>query len=112
MAPPPPVEDDEVERRSDVRGPRRDLWAELPDGARLVVLEAGRKGVFLAHDDPDSFALGARMEIAIAGAQGKAIARCELVRKEIDPRRGIALLIVHMAPAAEEIYGALLGESR
>ena len=104
------MDDDEVERRSDVRGPRRDLYAELPGGERLAVLEAGRKGVFLAHDDPDSFALGARLEIAIAGAAGKATARCELVRKEIQPRKGIALLIVHMAPAAETIYGALLGE--
>ncbi len=93
-----------------MRGPRRDLYAELPGGARLVVLEAGRKGVFLAHDDPDSFALGARLEVAITGAHGKATLRCELVRKEIQPRKGIALLIVHMAPAAEATYAALLGE--
>jgi hypothetical protein len=102
--------DEDVERRSDVRGPRRDLWAELPDGARLVVLEAGRKGVFLAHDDPDAFALGAKLEIAIDGAQGRAAARCEVVRKEIQPRKGFALLIVSMSPAAEATYVALLGE--
>ena len=102
--------DEDVERRSDVRGPRRDLWAELPGGARLAVLEAGRKGVFVAHDDPDAFALGAKLEVAIAGAQGKAAMRCEVVRKEIQPRQGIALLIVSMSPAAETVYVALLDE--
>jgi hypothetical protein len=104
--------DDDVERRSDVRGPVRDLWAELPGGgARLAVLEAGMKGVFLAVDDPDAFALGARLEVTIAGAQGKATARCELIRKEIHPRRGIALLIVSMSPADETTYSALIGDA-
>jgi hypothetical protein len=119
-APDPPEPDQEraevgfaaedVERRRGVRGPVRDLWAELPDGGRAPVLEAGRKGVFIALDEPDAFALGTRWEIAIAGAGGRAVARVELVRKEIQPRRGVALLIVHMAPAAEATYRTLLGE--
>ncbi|HTJ45852.1 MAG TPA: hypothetical protein VL463_27300 [Kofleriaceae bacterium] len=104
------IPDDDVERRAGVRGPVRDLHAELPGGVRGAVLEAGRKNVFVAHDDPDSVALGARIEITIVGAQARAIARCEVVRKEIQPRRGLALLIVHMAPAAETTYLAMLHE--
>jgi hypothetical protein len=100
--------DDEVERRAGVRGPVRDLWAELPGGAKVAVLEAGTKGIFVAQDDPDGVALGARMEIVIVGASGRAAARCEVIRKEIQPRRGIALLIVHMTPAAEAAYHAML----
>ena len=101
-------DEEEVERRAGVRGPVRDLWAELPGGAKHAVLEAGTKGVFVAHDDPDSVALGARVEIAIVGASARAQARCEVIRKEIHPRRGIALLIVHMTPAAEAAYRAIL----
>ena len=103
------IPDDDVERRAGVRGPVRDLWAELPGGVRGAVLEAGRKNVFVAHDDPDSVALGARIDVTIAGTQ-KVAARCEVVRKEIQPRRGLALLIVHMAPAAEAAYLAMLDE--
>lgn len=101
---------DEVERRAGVRGPVRDLWAELPGGARVAVLEAGKKGVFVALDDPDSVALGARMDIVIVGANARASARCELVRKEIQPRRGVALMIMHMTPADEQAYRTILGD--
>lgn len=104
------MSDEDVERRKVVRGPVKDLHAELPGGARVAVLEAGKKGVFLAVDDPDAFALGARWEIAIEGPQGKVAMKVELVRKEIEPRRGVALLIVHMTPAAEAAYRAMLGD--
>lgn len=104
------MSDEDVERRKGVRGPVKDLIALLPGGVRAAVLEAGGKNVFVAVDDPDAFALGARWEIAITGAQGKAAARVELVRKEIQPRKGIALLIVHMAPADEATYRVLRGD--
>ncbi len=106
----PSFVEENIERRSTLRGPQRDLWAELPGGVRAAVLEAGKKGVFVAVDDPDGFALGARLEVAIAGAIGKVTARVDVIRKEIHPRRGIALLIVHMAPAAEATYASLTGE--
>jgi hypothetical protein len=98
----------EVERRTDVRGPVRDLEVVLPGDERVAVLEAGKRGVFVALDDPDRFALGARLEITIAWRGGAVTARAEVVRKEIDPRRGIALLIMHMSPAGAAAYDAML----
>jgi hypothetical protein len=97
-----------VERRTGVRGPVKGLRCALPAGRSALVLEAGRRGVFIEVDDPDSFALGARLDVVISGPDGNAAARVDVVRKEIDPRRGIALLIVHMSPAAEETYLAWL----
>jgi hypothetical protein len=87
-----------------------DLFADLPGGVRTPVLEAGTRGVFVGVDDPDAFALGARLEVTIRGAAGVAAAKVEVIRKEIDPRRGIALLIVHMAPAADATYRSWLGK--
>jgi hypothetical protein len=98
-----------VERRTDRRGPVRELEAVLPGGEHVEVLEAGRRGVFLAIDNPDRYALGARLDVFITGRGHRAHARTEVVRKEISPRHGIALLIVHMSPAQAEAYEAMLG---
>lgn len=98
----------DVERRTDLRGPVRDLEVTLPGDERVAVLEAGKRGVFVALDDPDRFPLGARLEITITSRGREAAGRTEVVRKEIDPRRGIALLIVHMSPAAAAAYDAML----
>jgi hypothetical protein len=98
----------EVERRTDLRGPVRDLEVVLPGDERVAVLEAGRRGVFVALADPDRFPLGGRLEITITGRGRQASGRAEVVRKEIDPRRGVALLIVHMAPAETDAYEAML----
>ncbi|MCE9576858.1 MAG: hypothetical protein K8W52_27175 [Deltaproteobacteria bacterium] len=101
---------EDVERRSRVRGPVRDLVAELPGGAHAVVTEAGDTAIFIEQADPDALALGARLEIVIVGAGGRAPARVEVVRKEIHPRRGVALLLVHLAPDALATYRGLRGE--
>lgn len=98
----------DVERRTDLRGPVRDLEVLLPGDERVEVLEAGMRGVFVALDDPDRFALGAKLDITISSREHAAYGRTEVVRKEIDPRRGIALLIVHMSPADAAIYQAML----
>jgi hypothetical protein len=99
---------EDVERRTDLRGPVRGLRCALPGGAVVDVLEAGKRGVFIGLDDPDAYPLGARLEIALDVAPGitpaAVRARVEVVRKEIDPRRGAALMIVHIAPAAEAVY--------
>jgi len=101
--------DDEVERRTDLRGPVRDLVCDLPRGERVAVLEAGLRGIFVALDDPDRLALGAKLEVEITSPRGqRATARVEVVRKEIDPRCGVALLIVHMSPDAKTAYEAML----
>jgi hypothetical protein len=97
-----------VERRTELRGPVRHLEVVLPGGEKVVVLEAGKRGIFIALDDPDRFALGARLEVTIAGKGRRVSGRAEVVRKEIDPRRGIALMIVHMSPTAAADYEAML----
>lgn len=100
--------DEEVERRTNLRGPVRDLVVVLPGNERVEVLEAGRRGVFVALADPDRFPLGHRLEFHVISHGRSAIGRGEVVRKEIDPRRGVALLIVHMSPADEAAYLAMM----
>lgn len=97
-----------LERRTGVRGPVKGLRCALPGGKSADVVEAGRRGVFVEVPDPDAYPLGARLDVVISAADGNAAARVEVIRKEIDPRRGVALLIVHMSPAAEEVYAAWL----
>jgi hypothetical protein len=105
----PSIADEDVERRTDLRGPVRDLACTLPGGTIVPVLEAGRRGIFIELADPDSLALGARLDVEVTSPSGERVtARVEVVRKEIDPRRGCALLIVHMSPAAKAAYDAML----
>ena len=80
----------------------------LPGDERVEVLEAGRRGVFVALDDPDRFPLGHRLDITVTSRGRAAAAAADVVRKEIDPRRGIALLIVHMSPDAEAEYQLMM----
>jgi hypothetical protein len=103
----PSVVAEKIERRRTVRGPRRDLTVTV-GGLRATVLEAGPKGLFVGLDDPDQLALGARLEVTIEGHRRRAVARAEVVRKEIHPRRGAALLLVHLSPQAEADYRAML----
>lgn len=98
----------DIERRTNLRGPVRDLVVLLPGDEQVEVLEAGRRGVFVALADPDRFPLGHRLDIRVTSRGKAAVGRAEVVRKEIDPRRGIALLIVHMSPADETAYLAML----
>ena len=68
----PSVIVESVERRTDVRGPVRDLVVAMPGGVDAKVLEAGRRGVFIALDDPDQYALGARLDVTIKDGGRKA----------------------------------------
>jgi len=104
----PSVIIESVERRTDIRGPIRDLVVVLPGDEPVVVLEAGQRGVFIALEDPDRFALGTKLDITISVGKRRVKGKVEVVRKEIDPRRGVALLIVHMSPSAAADYQAML----
>jgi hypothetical protein len=104
----PTLVEEEIERRLAVRGPRKDLTATV-GGIKASVLEAGHKGLFVGLADPDQLALGARIDVTIEGNGKKASGKAEVVRKEIHPRRGVALLIVHLSPTAEAAYRAMLG---
>jgi hypothetical protein len=97
-----------VERRGEPRGLVRDLAVTMQSGTRVAVLEASRKGFFVVADDPDSFKLGATEEIHVHQGDREIGCRTEVVRKEIHPRKGIALRIMHIAPVAEETLKQML----
>lgn len=103
--------DDDVERRNNVRGPVAALGLQAVIGKLppAPIVEAGRKALFVELTDPDVLPLGVPTEAVLIGPAGRALARVDVIRKEIAPRRGVALLIVHLAPADEEAWVAMIG---
>jgi len=107
----PSLDMEEVERRGEPRGFVRDMRVEVA-GRDLEVLEASRKGLFVRLDDPESFRLGDRQEVKVTASSGASFsAKVEVVRKEIEPRRGAALRIVYLSPVAEETLKRILEET-
>ncbi len=107
----PSLDQEEVERRREPRGFVRGLRVSVA-GRDLEVLEASRKGLFVRLDDPESFRLGDRQEVTVTATSGATFAaKVEVVRKEIEPRRGAVLRIMHMSPVAEETLKKILEES-
>jgi len=105
----PSLKMEAVERRGEPRGVVRDVYVTIGSGPRLQALEASRKGFFVGLDDPDSFALGAAVELRVERGDRAIGCRADVVRKEIEPRRGIAVRISHIAPVAEEELRVMLG---
>lgn len=105
------LDKEEVERRSDVRGLMNGLEVVLPDQRRVEALEASRKGIFVAVDDPDAMSLGDTLQVEVHRGDRSFTCRTEIVRKEIHPRRGVALRIIQLTPVAEETLKALLEEA-
>lgn len=99
---------EEVERRSEPRGLLHGMTVDFPKGDSAEVLEASRKGFFVAIDEPERFLLGEMLELTVHGDQEQFSCRAEVVRKEIHPRSGVAFRVVHMAPVAEEILKRIL----
>jgi hypothetical protein len=105
------LDKEEVERRKDVRGLMQGLEIVLPGNRRVEALEASRKGLFAAIDDPDSMKLGDLIEIEVHRGERSFGCRTEIVRKEIHPRRGVVLRIIHLTPVAEETLKEILDEA-
>jgi hypothetical protein len=105
------VEEEEVERRRDVRGTPSGLCVTLvtPRAARFDAVEASRRAFFVHVDDPDSFRLGETFDGQIDQGAERAHVRLEVVRKEIEPRRGVVLHITHIDPDSERALSAMLG---
>ncbi len=99
---------EEVERRAEPRGSVRGLRATLPDGRHVDVLEISSKGVFAEISQPELFMLGDVIDISVDFDGDVFGARVEVIRKEIHPRRGVAMRIVHLTPAAEETLTGIL----
>ena len=107
--------DDDVKAEDIER--RRELRTELPgmkitlagrEGA-FTVLEASRRGFFVRCTHPDTFALAEIHDAEITLDDKCARCRLEVIRKEIEPRRGIALRIAYIDPRNEETLKAILG---
>jgi hypothetical protein len=99
---------DDVERRGGPRGPVSAMMAVIGDLPAAPVVEAGTKALFVELPDPDILPLGVPTECVIIAPTRRAHARVDVIRKEIAPRRGVALLIVSMSPADEEAWQAML----
>lgn len=102
------IDDDDVERRGGVRGPVTGMMAVIANLPAAPILEAGTKALFVELPDPDILPLGVPTECVLIAPNRRAHARVDVIRKEIAPRRGVALLIVSMSPADEEAWSAML----
>jgi hypothetical protein len=106
-----PFQTEEVERRREPRGVFPGLTIDLiaPKKAAFPAVEASRRGFFVPVADPEAFTLGDVHEAKISIGPRACLCRLEVFRKEIQPRRGIALRIAHIDPPNEEKLKAMLG---
>ena len=85
---------DPIERRGTLRGYLHDVSVDLGGDELLNVIEASRKGLFVGVDDPDKLPLGDRRWAVIQFRDYEVRLKVEVVRKEIEPRRGIGVRII------------------
>jgi hypothetical protein len=111
----PDFDDDElsldheaVERREEPRGLVHEFYAEVPGLGRCQVAEASRKGFFARVADPERVRLGDTLDVQVERGERRIGCKVEVVRKEIHPRRGVVLRIVHIGPVAEESLRLML----
>ena len=104
----PSLQMEAIERRVEPRGLVRNVRVKLPDGTEVEALEAARKGFFLPVDDPDRFRLGESLQLEVMLDDKSLECRVEVVRKEIEPRRGVATRIMYLTPVAEETLKEIL----
>lgn len=104
----PSIDLEAVERRGEPRGVVRDLFVDVPDAGRCQALEASRKGFFAELASPDDYVLGDIVEIGVRRGDRHITCKAEIIRKEIHPRRGIALRITHIAPVESETLKLIL----
>ena len=96
-----------IERRGELRGPLRDMTARVRD-AEYQALEASRKGVFVAVGDPDNYRLGEILSVTLHQGDREVELKAEVARKEIHPRRGIALRILFLSAEDEARLTAMI----
>jgi len=102
---------EEVERRRELRGVFEGLKIEIltPWLAAFDAVEASRRAFFVLEEDPEKYTLGDIHEVRISLRGKSATCRLEVFRKEIEPRRGVALRIAFIDPVNDEALNALLG---
>jgi hypothetical protein len=102
---------EEVERRRELRAifPGLRIVLVAPRAATFEAVEASTRSFFVRAADPDSYRLGEAFDARIEHTGRAAACRLEVVRKEIDPRSGLALRIARIDPAGEDALRAILG---
>jgi hypothetical protein len=106
-----------VERRGQPRGIFRGLKARIlagpGNGIDFEVLEASRIGFFVHMKLPDLLALEAAVTVRLSHEGESFTVEARVARKEVDPRRGMALRIERFEnPEAEQAYLRLFAPGR
>jgi hypothetical protein len=104
--------DQAIERRKEPRGAFPGLKVEL-SGSKPAIYEAvegGRRSFFVPEALPDRWQLGEVVDAKVSLRGRTAACKLEIFRKEMEPRRGMALRVVGVDPAAEEQLKAMFGE--
>ncbi len=104
----PSLKLEEVERRGEPRGLLSRMSVSVSGGDAHELVEASRKGLFILVDDPEQYRLGDSHDAKVSAPSASFDCKIEVVRKEIVPRRGVALRIAHMSPVAEETLKKIL----
>jgi hypothetical protein len=105
---------EEVERRRAPRGLFPGLTVRLLDGGAartLDVIEASRKSLFLAADNPAAYTLNLPHEAEIAFKSRSVRCKVEVVRAETSPRRGIAVVVKEITPEADRALHEVLADA-
>jgi hypothetical protein len=102
---------EEIERRRDVRGlnPGIRLALRAPRVASFDVEEASRRSFFVATPEPEGYEIGELFEATISVGAEAVDCRLEVMRREQDPRSGVALRIAYIDAANERRLIELLG---
>jgi hypothetical protein len=108
------LKSEDIERRREVRGIVPGLVIRLtrPRQVEFAAVEASRRGFFVDAADPEEFHLADVHDAEIEKDSRLVRCRLEVIRKEIEPRRGVALRISFIDPPNEEALKQLLGFAR
>ncbi len=93
-----------VERREDLRGYVYGVTSEIEGGERVPVREASQRGLFLELADPEAIALRESQELKVFFEELEVEMTVIVVRKEIEPRTGIAFRIVNMHEGGDKLW--------
>ncbi|MBT8494892.1 MAG: hypothetical protein KJO07_17680 [Deltaproteobacteria bacterium] len=101
-----------IERRGDLRGYVYGVEIELAEGVVKPVVEAGKLGMFVQLDEPESYKLRDAHSVVITCGEIRIRCKVRVVRKEVEPRTGIALHITQISPDAEFDWRKIITEAQ
>ena len=104
---------EEIERRRDPRGVFPGLGIALlgPKPATFTAVEASERSFFVQVADPEAYILGDLHEARISHEGIQVACRLTVIRKAIEPRKGIALRVTYIDPTNEAALTQIIGRS-